>query len=93
MKAPLPSAPGATLSVGSVDAVTGLPDVLDRVRDGTAARATRAGGPGAANPDARSRISGLAAPLSPEPARLGPLDQRDTTAPHEATAHAPRRHP
>ena len=40
---------------------------------------------------ALSRISGLAARLSQEPARLGPLAQGDTTAPHEGTAHAARR--
>jgi len=55
-----------------VDAVIDLQDVLDRVRDGAAARA---GGPGAANQDALSRISELAAQLSQELARLGPLDQ------------------
>ena len=40
---------------------------------------------------ALSRISGLAAQLSQEPARLGPLAQADTTAPHEGTTHASRR--
>jgi antitoxin (DNA-binding transcriptional repressor) of toxin-antitoxin stability system len=70
-----PSAPGAPLPVGSDGAVTGLQDVLDRVRDGTEVRAARAGGPGAAEQDALSRISELAAQLSQEPARLGPLDE------------------
>lgn len=37
------------------------------------------------------RISGLATRLSQEPARLGPLAQGDTTAPHEGTTHASRR--
>jgi hypothetical protein len=55
-----------------VDAVINLQDVLDRVRDGAAARA---GAPGAANQAALSRISELAAELSQELARLGPLDQ------------------
>lgn len=71
MKAGLPSATGATLAVGSVDAVPSLPGV----RDGSAAWAAQAGDPGAANQDALSRISELAAQLSQEPARLGPLDE------------------
>jgi hypothetical protein len=76
VKASLPSASGATLSIGSVDAVSSLPDVLDRqAADGTAARATQAGSPGAAGQDAGSRISGPAAQLSQEPARRGPVDQ------------------
>ncbi|MGY1679327.1 hypothetical protein [Geodermatophilus sp. SYSU D01176] len=58
-----------------VDAVISLQDVLDRVRDGAAARAAQADETGAANQDALSRISDLAAQLSQELARLGPLDQ------------------
>ncbi len=91
MKASFPSASGATLSVGPVGAVIGPSDVLDRVCDRTAGWAEEAGGPGAADQDALSRISGLAARLSQEPVRLGPLAQGDTTAPHEGTAHASRR--
>ncbi|WP_222262822.1 hypothetical protein [Modestobacter marinus] len=71
----LSPAPGDTLPIGSVDAVTGLSDVLDRVRDGTAVRAEQTGSPGVANQDPLSRISGLAAQLCQEPARFGPLDE------------------
>jgi hypothetical protein len=71
----LPSAPGAPLPGGSVDFGTGLPDVHDRVRDGTAVRAARAGSSGAADQGPLRRISEPAGQLSQEPARLGPLDE------------------
>ncbi|MGY1690653.1 hypothetical protein [Geodermatophilus sp. SYSU D01105] len=59
-----------------VDGVIDLRDVVDRVRDGAAARAARAGdGAGTRDDrDALTRISELAAQLSEELARLGPLD-------------------
>jgi hypothetical protein len=59
-----------------------LDDLVNRLRDGAAARAaTSAAGTrdgtaaAAADQDALPRISELAAQLSDEPARLGPLDE------------------
>jgi hypothetical protein len=58
-----------------------LDDLVNRLRDGAAARAatsaagTRDGTAAAADQDALPRISELAAQLSDEPARLGPLDE------------------
>lgn len=60
-----------------VDAVIGLQDVVDRVRDVAAARAARVGdGSGTSSErDALHRVSELAAQLSDELARMGPLDE------------------
>lgn len=63
-----------------VDGVIRLDDLLTRIRDGAAARAGRpAQASGAADPaevqEALNRISELAAQLSDELARLGPLDE------------------
>lgn len=60
-----------------VDAVISLQDVVDRVRDEAAARAARAGDGTETRVDrgALDRISELAAQLSDELARLGPLEE------------------
>lgn len=60
-----------------VDAVISLQDIVDRVRDGAAARAARTGDGTGARVDrgALDRISELAAQLSDELARLGPLEE------------------
>lgn len=64
-----------------VDGVIRLDDLVNRLRDGAAARAAMAaagagdGTPAAADQEALARISELAAQLSDELARLGPLDE------------------
>jgi len=60
-----------------VDGVIKLQDIVDRVRDHAVERAARAGdGTSAASErDALHRISELAAQLSDELARLGPMDE------------------
>jgi hypothetical protein len=70
-----------------VDAVIDLQDVLDRVRGGAAARA---GGPGAANQDALSGISELAARLSPR-SRLASARWTSQTPRHCARQQHPPR--
>jgi hypothetical protein len=60
-----------------VDGVIELDDLVNRIRDGAAARAAeaRAGTAAATDAEALDRISRLAAQLSDELARLGPLDE------------------
>jgi hypothetical protein len=60
-----------------VDGVIRLDDLVNRLRDGAAARAAGAGAGTAAGADQEAlvRISELAAQLSDELARLGPLDE------------------
>lgn len=60
-----------------VDAVIDLKDIVDRVRDEAVARAARAGAFSgtAGEQDALQRVSELAAQLSDELARLGPMDE------------------
>jgi hypothetical protein len=63
-----------------VDGVIRLDELVNRIRDGAAARAgeVRDGTPAGAatsDQDALTRISELAAQLSDELARLGPLDE------------------
>ena len=60
-----------------VDGVIGLRDIVDRVRDRAAARAARIddGSGSPSERDALHRVSELAAQLSDELARLGPLDE------------------